>query len=829
MITDVSARRVAHMEDALARKPTVELLASLVDVLLAGGDRPRALAAFERHAPAFAEGSPSWRRRLRALHERILWNLPAAALRTNLPHARHVIVGRNTELSAAAELLRRQPVTLAGAPGVGKSRLALEIGRRCLPDFPDGVWWIDLHGARAGTGWAHALAGVLDIPAFGEESAVLEALRQMQALLIFDGCDEQRASLADALERITESRSRSRALVSVRRPLGFPGEHVLRIEPLPVPQNAGVALDRLLASPAIQLFVERAAAADPRFTLNESNAAALARICRNNGGLPLAIELAACAVAYLPLEEIWRRSGESLSWSIDALPRAEREVLLRLSIFEAPFGFTEACAAGGKHTETALKRLIDSSLLHTRIESGGPEYYLLDSLRASLRGRLTDEERDAARRRLLCLYAEPQAPAAVANVHAAVESGLLQQDAMPLILQVLAARAIPLAVRGHVDDAASLCERALRLAGSADEHSTSYIETLRALAWLHNRRGFFERAIHDYEDAAMRCARAGDAATRVRVLSGLYIAAINAGDYTAASAAAQEALATADRLRDTEILAIALRCRAGVHVALGEFEPALPHYERLLTLDLERVPQSLLALGLHDYALAHLHLGHATVARSLAQRAVDVSRAVGDFSTESDACNALGAIELMQGRIDAAFQAYRDGLSLCSRPGAHPITRARSLEGYAASAMREDQLEAVAQLLGHAEQLRDRHRAPRNPFERGRTQTLYDALASRLGRERLQAALLTGRTRSFRDALSLAQTLRSGDTAPRQVTRFANLTLREREIALLAAGGRSNRDIAQQLHLSTRTVENHLAAIYKKLGVTGRAQLMSKD
>lgn len=144
--------------------------------------------AFRKYSPAFSNAPAQTQRRVRA------------SLATNLPHSRYVIVGRHTELYAVTEALRSErTVTLLGAGGVGKTRIAMEIGRRLIPEFADGVWWIDLRGA-SDTTWVQRVAAAFHASAMQDEAALTEALAEMECLLVFDGCEHAAASLAPALD-----------------------------------------------------------------------------------------------------------------------------------------------------------------------------------------------------------------------------------------------------------------------------------------------------------------------------------------------------------------------------------------------------------------------------------------------------------------------------------------------------------------------------------------------------------------------------------------------------------------------------------------------------
>jgi predicted ATPase/DNA-binding CsgD family transcriptional regulator len=842
--TDTSTRRLQHLRRALERTDApLDVFATLVDALLEGGDRAGALQTFRRYAARYENGDPRARSRLRSLHERVLWNAPSSARQTNIPTSRNVIVGREAETYAIAEQLRTAPVLcITGPGGVGKTRIALEVARRILPEYPDGVWWVDFSPVEDGGYCAEHVAHTLDLSLFQTtNSSLAEALSAKNCVLVLDRCERITDAVGALVSELRKRCPQLRLILTSRFRTGVPGECEVRIAPLDAPGELDCDRAAAARSSAVQLFVERAAAVDARFTMTDENAGAIAALCRKLGGLPLAIELAAASAAHLPLARIVEHMNagqtdlrETIAWSYELLDEAGRATLRKLSIFVAPFTFEEAAAANGSDVSISLKRLIDASLVQTRVERGTPEYYLLDSMRDFARSLQSTGETTDPYRSLLAYYAKlPHGDKAAlekldlmfANIANVLTSLTGDTATLEERLVLLGAPGSRFGILGHVEEMTRLCEDTLQSLTPQMRRTYAYADAVRTLAWLSNRRGRFRESIELAKEAAEIAVALDDPALAVRSLSNAYIASIAIGEYEAARAFSDEALVLAQKTGDPATIANALRSAGGSRVAVADFQAALPLYEELLALDISRIPQTVLALALHDYAIARLYLGHAKVARTLVERSIQLSAEAGDSGTQADAHNVLGSIALVEGNVEDALRCYRAALTLANRPGMHPITTTRTLEGFAASALRDDQLDAAAQILGHAEQMRRRIRSPLQPFEREKAHALRAAFASRIGDERFEAGLLAGRTKSFHEICELAAGLGAGTAPPEKAERFAALTAREREIAELAATGASNREISSHLYVSVRTVENHLATIYRKLGIKTRAEL----
>jgi predicted ATPase/DNA-binding SARP family transcriptional activator len=329
----------------------------------------------------------------------------------NLPAPLDTFVGRAGERgSIAAQLGSSRLVTLTGAAGSGKSRLAVTVASDVAASFPGGAWLVRA-GLAPGGEPVRALAAALGIPVEGGAStgAVTRRLQAAPTLLVLDDCD-------DVLERVAEltatllARCRSlRILVTSRRPLGVAGEGVRLIRPLPLPPAGASDRDVVAASPAGALFCDRARSSQPEFVLDGRSATDVARVCHAVDGLPLAIEAAARHLRLLSVRELADRVEDSLTLlgaggggadprqqlagavarSYRRLAPPEKLLLGRLSVFPGSFTVDAAetvCARTPSEADTllpALRGLIDSSLVEPGSFGNGPaRHHLLSSTRS---------------------------------------------------------------------------------------------------------------------------------------------------------------------------------------------------------------------------------------------------------------------------------------------------------------------------------------------------------------------------------------------------------------------------------------------------------------
>jgi predicted ATPase len=371
------------------------------------------------------------RGRLAAIHEELegmLGDLGIVPGRRRLPLETSTFVGREHELTELRALLgRTRLLTLAGTGGAGKTRLALKLARGREDLEADGAILVELDLVADGADVPDAVAEALDLhalPGGALVDAIAAELAPRELLLVLDNCEHvigASAALADALLR---SAPRLTILATSREPLRVPGEVVFRVPSLAIPDPDAAELpSALLSYEAVRLFVERARAAAPGFELDESNAAAVARICHRLDGLPLALELAAARIDALAADALAERLNDrfrllragsrtaptrqqtleaALDWSYELLADLERVLLRRLAVFSG--GFTleaaeEVCSADELEPEQVadvLARLVEKSLVAGEERQGTRRYRLLETIRAYASVRLAGAgERDS--------------------------------------------------------------------------------------------------------------------------------------------------------------------------------------------------------------------------------------------------------------------------------------------------------------------------------------------------------------------------------------------------------------------------------------------------
>ncbi len=342
--------------------------------------------------------------------------------RTNLPSRLPSLYGRAQDVETVKMLLAvHAVVTIAGAGGIGKTRLAqtvaAEVAVERATDFPDGVWWVELAPLSDPALVPAAVARVLDtqLPASHPPIASLAGvLAPQRALLVLDNCEHLSDEVAALVEAIRESAAGVRLLVTSQETLKTTEEHVYRIGALSVPVDQ--AATDALQSGAVELFVARAQAADPRFELGQENVAAVTEICRRLDGIPLAIELAAARLPLLGIEGLRARLGErfnlltagtrmvlrrhqtlraTLEWSHALLTPDEQTAFRRLGVFSGSFALETAQHVVSDERIDAwaaldlLGALVDKSLV---LAEGDPvpRYRLLETTRAYAVERLAE-------------------------------------------------------------------------------------------------------------------------------------------------------------------------------------------------------------------------------------------------------------------------------------------------------------------------------------------------------------------------------------------------------------------------------------------------------
>ncbi len=336
----------------------------------------------------------------------------------NLPARQTSFVGRDKELAKIAEALRSAPiVTLTGVGGVGKTRLAVQVAAEVLPHFPDGGWLSELAAADSPDALHQVVATALGVPSrsgMGMAESIVEFLRAKHLLLVLDNCEHLLDAAADLAERIVETCPEVRLLATSREGLAVDGEQVVPLRSLGLP-GEGADAGAIEAADAVQLFIERARAAQPDFSISTADLDAVAEVCRRLDGIPLAIELAAARTVAMSPSEIaallderfrlltgGRRSAverhqtlrATVDWSYGLLDERERLVFDRLGVFAGTFdGAAATAVVTGEGIEPfdvldALTGLVGKSMVVAERAGGTTRYFLLETLRQYAREQL---------------------------------------------------------------------------------------------------------------------------------------------------------------------------------------------------------------------------------------------------------------------------------------------------------------------------------------------------------------------------------------------------------------------------------------------------------
>ena len=335
----------------------------------------------------------------------------------SLPRSWTRLIGRVTErVTARALLLSDEAVpllTLTGPGGVGKTRLALAIARDVADSFSSGVTWVDLSllaDAALVPATIGTALGINFTPGSPAEDDLIRHLRPSQSLLLLDNCECVLANAADLVGVLLEQCPALQVLVTSRAPLRLRGERILPVEPLPLPRGDVSSLETLSQNEAICLFVDRARAARPSFSLTKTNAPAVAAVCRKLDGLPLAIELAAARTTILSPEALLAQMSDRLrllgggardlptrqqtirntiAWSYDLLDPEQQALFRRLSIFVGGFTISsvQCLFEMERNDPTAvvdgIAAIVEQSLVRQTHDgvNGEPRFTMLETIR----------------------------------------------------------------------------------------------------------------------------------------------------------------------------------------------------------------------------------------------------------------------------------------------------------------------------------------------------------------------------------------------------------------------------------------------------------------
>ncbi|HLV80367.1 MAG TPA: tetratricopeptide repeat protein [Chthonomonadaceae bacterium] len=724
------------------------------------------------------------------------------------------LLGREQALrEIEAHLLTHRLVTLTGTGGAGKTRLAIEVCRRTLDDYPEGAWFVDLSALNAPYRVALEVATTLNVR---EEQGrnwpqrLSDFLADKRLLLVLDNCEHLVEACAELARTLLQACPHLRVLATSRQKLGLMGEVVWQAPPLPVPaRDAPHDPEALMEYAAVQLFVERARTVSRSFPWSARHADAVAEICRRLDGLPLAIELAAGLVEILSPQEIALRLEHRfdllqgadptrplrqqtlramIDWSYDLLSADERALLRRLSVFRG--GWTLQAAEALCKAEAVLeppsafqlapvevlhglRRLVGKSLVLTEGRDGETRYRLLESIREYGVERLREQgEWEDARTRHRAFYV------ALAERAASELMGLEQAR----WLECLEADHdnFRLALEVAVEDRLQVVS-ALRLAG--------------ALGQFWQIHGYFGEG-RTYLNRLLALVPEGEQRLRAQALLWAGMLAHYQGDAATAQAQAEEALTLWEVLEDVRGTALTLGCLAIIAKERGDLEEAKRLFER--SLEGSRVAQDrfrqawslgylgILAANQGDYAAARRYYEESLALRrklrdiwgiaaslnnlgqlahqegdyeracSLLEESLAIRRTLEDRRNIAISLNLLGRIACRQGDLAAAWTQQQESLALCWELRDRR-SLAYSLEAIAQLALLQAHSERAIRLFAAASSLRLAIRAPLPPAEQVDYAQCLAQLQAQVGAEAFAAAWAEGLALTLEEAVTLAQ------------------------------------------------------------------------
>ncbi|HQR11316.1 MAG TPA: adenylate/guanylate cyclase domain-containing protein [Casimicrobiaceae bacterium] len=530
-----------------------------------------------------------------------LWQIDEPGLRTgfpalatsastpnNLPRWTTHFIGRGTEIDQCLRLLEPgRLLTLTAIGGAGKTRLAVEVARAVLADYPDGVWFIDLAQVQESPRVALATASALGLreqPGVAILDTLVDSLAARRSLLMLDNCEHVLDAAGHLAQALLERCERVAILATSREGLGIPGEQVFTVRSLAMPQQSDPA--SIERSDAVALFLDRARLADPTLAIDASDAADAFEICRRLDGIALAIELAAARVKVLSLHDIRTRLGDrfrlltggnralprqqtllaALTWSYDLLTSSEQRLLCRLAVFIGGWTLPAATAVAGDNADEfevldTLSRLADKSLITVdRTAMLESRYTMVETVRQYALERIEPGELDQARTRharFFVRFAEDFGRLEGAGFHASIDRVDADHE------NLLAAHA----ACGLHDE---LGVPGLMLVAGLEDY------------WLH--RGMPALAIRVMKEACERPGARAPSLERGKVLIGVALFSLVHGAYEEGLNACEEGLSLSRTLGNDALMCDFQQRRIALLNACGDLEQARARVEENLVV-----------------------------------------------------------------------------------------------------------------------------------------------------------------------------------------------------------------------------------------------------
>jgi non-specific serine/threonine protein kinase len=767
---------------------------------------------------------------------------------STLPVTRDPLIGREQEVAALQRLLQRVDVglvTLTGAGGTGKTRRALHVAANMTEQFPDGIHLISLGPISNPDVVASTVADALGVREAGDQP-ILDSLRaylhDKHLLLLLDNVEhvlEATPLVADLLSTCPGLT----VLATSRVVLHISGEHEFPVSPLALPDLEDLPdLDTLSPSAAVALFVQRAQAVRPDFTLTTENARVVAEICIRLDGLPLALELAAARLRVLTLPALLARLSnrlqiltggprnlparqqtlrDTIDWSHELLTAGEKRLFRRLAPFAGGFTLTAAESVAGEHDATrsaappstsidmldGIASLGDKSLLQPIASvDDEPRFAMLETIREYALEQLeASGEAEMIRQRHALHYLE------------------LVEMAEPGFFGAKWKIWLPLLEAEHEN-----LRAALQYAFTGDESELG-LRLAGALAIFWHDRGYLSEG-RRWLDTALSKAGVGPPEARAKALIGAGILVHRQSDLRSANDLLESGLRLSRELGDGWHCALALTCLGLVAHDQGDYVRTLRLHEESLAL--YRVAGNTWGVGmaLSNIAWVALFVGDLPRARVVAEEALALRRRLDDTLGTAYTLYTLGRVALEERHMVESLAFLAESVDLFrkigERWGLAACLETLAIANTSAGSDPTGPMRA-ARLWGAAEALRQSLGTPLTPADRRVHERFQSTARAQIGAETWDVAWETGRETPVDDVLHEALDVATIDHLKQRPSASASgypagLTVREVEVLRLVADGLTNFEVAEQLSLSPRTIGQHLRSIYNKLGVGSR-------
>jgi predicted ATPase len=637
--------------------------------------------------------------------------------RNNLPPQLTRFVGRQSEIAEIRNgLTHTRLLTLSGPDGIGKTRLALQVAADSLPEYPEGVWFVELASLADPGLVPQTVASALGLREEGGRSitdTVVDHLTQRCLLLVLDNCEHLIGACAHLTDLLLRRSPHLRVLATSREALGISGETMFRVPSLALPdpqRQSGVK--SLSENESVELFVDRARAVKSTFAISAANAGSLAKLCVQLDGIPLAIELAASRMKVLSIEQIADRLHDRLhlltggsrtapsrhqtllaaiDWSYNLLTGSEKILFHRLSVFAGGWTLEAAetvCAGGSVNKANVLELLsglVDKSLVLAEEREGQQRYRFMVTLLEYAHRRLTQtEEREAVIRRhadyFVAFAVEGESKltsteqkrwldrlnAEHYNLRAVLTWALKNNAEIGLRLAGALGRFWYM--RGYWDEAQRWLAEMLAAKDSLG-HSAQRARALNAAARIAENLGKPDSARSFAEQALTLSRESGDKREAAMALSCLAVVAGRQGDFALTRSLLEESLTIRRELGDKVSIAQTLISVGILALRQGEFESAQSRFEDSLAISREVGDKQGIARALVNIGQVAKRLGEHALAQFLTEEGLALANEIGDKTLIPVALNSLGDLAACRGDRVAARALNSEGLEISRELG----------------------------------------------------------------------------------------------------------------------------------------------------------------